>query len=176
MRGEIELRCPSDVKMLPAGQSVTCGAITQGRVAPRTATALRPEPSSPPPRIAIAPRSEPSPPPLALDAPPPSPESSPAPAAADPYALAESAMRRGDLAAACEALLAIVAAAPDSLDAATALLDLARIALRRGDTALALSYLDRLDRHPRSAALAAAAAHMRATLTRAGAARRPSPG
>jgi hypothetical protein len=82
-------------------------------------------------------------------------------------------LRRGDLDAARQALLAIVDGTSDSLDAATALLDLARLAATHGDPSGALGYLDRLDRHPRRAALAAAAAHLRTTLREATIIRRP---
>jgi hypothetical protein len=181
MRGEIDLQCPSNARMLPSnarmlpfGASAICETMSRIRIPAPRRTAAGPEPS-PSLRRAAAPGPEPSPSPSpsSPEAPPPSPEVGLAPVVTDPYAVAESAMRRGDLDAAGEALLAIVAAAPDSLDAATALLDLARLAVRRDDTTLALGYLDRLDHHPRSAALAAATAHLRATLTRAGAVPRP---
>jgi outer membrane protein assembly factor BamD (BamD/ComL family) len=108
---------------------------------------------------------------------PSAPQPRPEPTA-ERYAAADQALRRGDLDAAHDALLAIAGAAPDSLDAATALLDLARLAARRGDPAAARGYLDRLDRHPHRAALAAPAARLLATLSRGAALRappRPSP-
>ena len=89
------------------------------------------------------------------------------------YAAAEAALRSGDLDAARTALLSVIDAAPDSLDAAMALLDLARLDKTRGEIAGALGYLERLDRHPRRAAVATAAAHLRATLARAAIIQRP---
>lgn len=97
----------------------------------------------------------------------------PARAATPGYAAAESALLRGDLDAARAALLAIIDEAPGSLDAAMALLDLARVAKTRGEPIRALGYLDRLDRHPRRAALATAAAHLRAMLAASAAIQRP---
>jgi hypothetical protein len=89
------------------------------------------------------------------------------------YAAAESALRRGDLDAARTGLLAIIDDAPDSLDAAMALLDLARLAKTRGEPIRALGYLDRLARHPHRAELATAAAHLRAMLAASAAIQRP---
>jgi hypothetical protein len=95
----------------------------------------------------------------------PLPEPVPSSAVPDLYALAEGAMRRGDHAGARAALQAVVAAGPGSLDAALALLDLARLAHADGDAAAARGYLDRLDRHPRRAAIAGPAARLRAQIT-----------
>jgi len=142
MRGEIVLYCPSGSRTIRSGTSATCEPAVRSHVTP-----------APPPPAS-------SPEELQVPDPPPRPE----PIAADPYAVAESALRRGDLDAARNALLAIVDGTPDSLDAATALLDLARLAATHGDPSGALGYLDRLDRHPRRAVLAVAAAHLRATL------------
>jgi len=145
MRGVIELHCPSGAQVIRSGASGTCEPAVRSRATPA-----------------------PQPPASSLEEPPaPDPRLQPEPRAADPYAVAESALRHGDLDAARKALLAIVDATPDSLDAATALLDLARLAATHGDPSGALGYLDRLDRHPRRAALAVAAAHLRGTLPQA---------
>lgn len=138
MRGELELRCPSGTRTVRSGASATCG---------RAVTAALPPPQAQDQA------------PIAAEVP-----AAPPPSTAERYAAAESAMRRGDPDAAREALLAVVAAEPASLDAATALLDLARLAARRGDALAARGHLDRLDQHPRRAALAAPAARLRATL------------
>lgn len=81
----------------------------------------------------------------------------------DPYTVADSAMRRGDLPAARAALTALIAADPDGTDAATALLDLARLEAPT-DPRAALRHLDALDAHPRHALLARPAHHLRCTL------------
>lgn len=86
-------------------------------------------------------------------------------AAPDLYALAEGAMRRGDERGARAALQAVIAAAPASVDAALALLDLARLAHRSGDDAAARAHLDRLARHPHRSAVAAPADRLRAQLS-----------
>jgi hypothetical protein len=106
------------------------------------------------------------PPPLPrLPAPrPPPPPTAPLPAPVDPYATAESAMRRGDVEAARSRLIAIIEAAPASVEAAVAPLDLARLAASGGDTSGALGYLARLDRHPHHAMLAVPAARLLASL------------
>jgi len=140
MRGEIVLHCPSGSRTIRSGASGTCEPAARARVTPvpQPPASSPEEPQVPDPRPELI--------------------------AADPYSVAESALRRGDLDAARHALLAIVDAAPDSLDAATALLDLARLAATHGDPNGALGYLDRLDRHPHRAVLAVAAAHLRGTL------------
>jgi hypothetical protein len=163
MRGDLVLRCPSGARTIRSGASATCEpAASPRREAPP------PPPSSAPPTLA------PEPPPA--PGPAPGPEPRPATATAtDPYSVAESALRRGDPDAARAALTAVVDAAPDSLDAATALLDLARLAASRGEAPAALDYLDRLDRHPRRAALAAPAARLRGTLARPAPLGRPAP-
>jgi predicted acylesterase/phospholipase RssA len=166
MRGELVLHCPSGSRTLHAGASATCEPPAKPHVAPQPPPppafslgrppTLEPEshPAAAPPAPApqLPPELHPRPPAPSA----PQPRSGPEPTAADPYSAAESALRRRDLDAARDALLAIVDAAPDSLDAATALLDLARLAARRGDASAALGYLDRLQRHPHRAALAAA--------------------
>lgn len=141
MRGVIELHCPSGSRTIRSGASGTCEPAVMARGTPSPAPSASPEQPQAP-----------------------DPPWRPEPIAADPYAAAESALRRGDLDAARDALLAIVDAMPDSLDAATALLDLARLAATHGDPSGALRYLDCLDRHPHRAVLAVAAAHLRATL------------
>lgn len=123
------------------------------------------------PTVAVAPPG----PAAAPTTPPPAPPPAPAPApieepvassaAPDLYPLAESAMRRGDHVGARAALDAVIAAAPGSLDAAAALLDLARLAHQDHDDVAARAYLARLDVHPRRAAVAAPAARLRAELT-----------
>lgn len=156
MRGEIELRCPSGARTIRSGASATCEPTraTRFTVEPRPSPSAAPEPPWPP-------EQEPQP---QLPQPQLAQPQQPEPAVIDRYGTAEAAMRRGDLDAAKDALLAIVDAAPDSLDAATALFDLARLAADRGDPTAALGYLDRLDRHPRRAALAMPALRLRATL------------
>jgi hypothetical protein len=142
MRGEIVLYCPSSSRTIRSGTSGTCEPAVRSHVTP----APRP-PASSLEKLQV-----------------PDPQPRPEPFTADSYAVAEAALRHGDLDAARKALLAIVDATPDSLDAATALFDLARLAATHGDPSGALGYLDRLDRHPRRAVLAVAAAHLRATL------------
>ncbi|HEX7835956.1 MAG TPA: hypothetical protein VF469_00765, partial [Kofleriaceae bacterium] len=151
LRGEIELNCSSGSRTIHSGASATCEPDSKARIVPP-----RP-PSVPSPEG-----------PQGSESPEPEPElqPQPRPEPVDPYATAESALRRGDLDVAQDALLAIMKANPDSLDAAVALLDLARLAARRGDTGAALGYLARLDRHPRHAALAAPAARLLETLVR----------
>jgi hypothetical protein len=145
MRGEIALFCPSGTQTIRAGASGSCEPAAKLRLA-RTrvmaAAAVRP-------------------------APPPAPEvpSGPAAVPADAYREADAAMR-GDLDAARDALLAVIDAHPSSLDAATALLYLARMAAVRGDTPAAFDYLTRLDRHPFSAMFTASVANLRVTLAR----------
>jgi hypothetical protein len=151
MRGEIELRCPSGSRTIRSGASATC----EPKRVTRLTASSRPSRSAPP---EPPPPAEPDPDP---SEPPPAQQEA---VAIDRYAAAEAAMRRGDVDAASKVLLAIIAAAPDSLDAATALLDLARLAASRRDATAALDYLDRLDRHPRRAALALPARRLRATL------------
>jgi hypothetical protein len=154
VRGEISLLCSSGARTIRAGGSGSCPR-EEVRAAPRaerTVAATEPPTARRPPALpalaelrgdATAPRS---------------------PEAIDHYAGAEAALRRGDVEGARRALLTVIAAEPESLDAATALLDLARLAASRTETASALEYLERLDRHPHGAALAAAAAHLRASL------------
>jgi hypothetical protein len=190
MRGEIELHCPSGTRMIRSGTSGSCGpAADAGAPAVVPPPAHAPEkpadpdlprmkPVTPQPRAKPVAGSVERPAPSAADLQRPEPivgrrptrddiiESlRPLPAlASDGYAAVEAALRRGDLEAAHAALLAIVDASPGSLDAATALLDLARLEKTRGAPARALGYLDRLDRHPHRAALATAAARLRAAL------------
>ncbi|HSR97927.1 MAG TPA: hypothetical protein VLM79_12795 [Kofleriaceae bacterium] len=151
VRGEISLLCSSGARTIRAGGSGTC-PVEEVRAAPPARVAV---PSTQRPR---APRS-PALPELRTKA-----DGAMAADAIGHYAAAEAALRRGDVEGARRALLAVIAAAPGSLDAATALLDLARLAASLAETASALEYLERLDRHPRGAALGAAAAHLRATL------------
>jgi hypothetical protein len=153
IRGELELHCPSGLRMIRSGGSAGCEPGTEIRATPRH----RPPEAAPP---AAEPRAP------APSAPPPQPQPQP-PAPAELYATAESALGRGDLDAAQHALLAVVDAAPDSLDAAVALVDLARLAANRGDTGAALGYLTRLDHHPRRAWVAAPAAVLLKSLARA---------
>jgi outer membrane protein assembly factor BamD (BamD/ComL family) len=84
--------------------------------------------------------------------------------AAQLYASAEAAMKRHNERAARVALQKIVDLVPETLTAATALLDLARLAAGSGEREAALGFLDRLDKHPHRAALAAPAASLRASL------------
>ncbi|HEX3478879.1 MAG TPA: hypothetical protein VHT91_27845 [Kofleriaceae bacterium] len=62
------------------------------------------------------------------------------------------------------ALRALVADAPASPEAASALLDLARLAAAAADDAAARAALDQLDRHPDAAALAMPARYLRCTM------------
>lgn len=142
MRGEVVLRCPSGPRTVRSGTSGTCEPAVRPNITPTSQVhaSLPEEPQ------VLAPRLRPD------------------PITGDPYSAAESALRRGDYDTARDALLAIVDATPDSLDAATALFDLARLAVTRGDTSGALGYLDRLDHHPRRAAFTVAAAQLRGTL------------
>jgi hypothetical protein len=141
IRGEIELYCPSGLQTVRSGGSAACEPVRAVRVTP---------PHPPPgastraaPHAAELHAPEPGPPQPQAAAPQPTP--------GELYAAGESALGRGELDAAQHALLAVVDADPDSLDAAVALLDLARLAANRGDTGRALDYLTRLDRHPRRA-------------------------
>jgi hypothetical protein len=79
------------------------------------------------------------------------------------YAAIERLMVR-DPAAARAALRALVADAPASPEAASALLDLARLAAAAADDAAARAALDQLDRHPDAAALAMPARYLRCTM------------
>jgi hypothetical protein len=145
IRGEVELHCPSGLQTIRPGGSAACEPVPAVRATPHPA----------PPRVSsrpAPPATEPHAAERALQ--PPAP---PQPTPGDLYTTAESALGRGDLDAARDALLAVVDAAPDSLDAAIALVDLARLAAKRGDTRRALDYLARLDRHPRRAWVAAPA-------------------
>jgi TolA-binding protein len=164
IRGEIELHCPSGPRTVRSGGSAACEPGTEIRATPRhrpygtSPEAARPqaapdaaEPTATPPTV---------PPPTA----PQPPAAQPTPA--ELYATAESALGRGDVAAAEAALLALVDAAPDSLDAAVALVDLARLSANRGDTGRALDYLTRLEHHPRRAWVAAPAALLLKSLAR----------
>jgi hypothetical protein len=158
IRGELELHCPSGLRMIRSGGSAGCEPGIEIRATPR------PRPAAAPPGAVLASREVPR-----------APEHSPAPAQppaqppnpAELYATAESALGRGDLDTAQHALLAVVDAAPDSLDAAVALVDLARLAANRGDTGAALGYLTRLGHHPRRAWVAAPAAQLLKSLARA---------
>ena len=159
VRGEIELHCPSGLQTIRSGGSSACEPVPEIRAtphvsAPRAAPAVAPAEAAPP-----APRRAASPP-------PPAPPTAPPPTQAELYTAAESALARGDLDAAQEALQAVIDAATDSLDAAVALVDLARLAARRGDTGAALGYLTRLDHHPRRAWVAAPAAVLLESLAR----------
>jgi hypothetical protein len=142
MRGEIVLICPSGTRTIRAGASGSCEPAAKRRVT--TAARLDSSPAQPP----------------APDVP-----SSPAVVPADAYRQADAAMR-GDLDAAHEALLAVIDTHPDSLDAASALLYLARMAAVRGDISSAFDYLARLDRHPRRAVLTMSATNLRVALAR----------
>jgi hypothetical protein len=179
LRGEIVLRCPSGFQTIRSGASGTCEvtAMTQGtalRAPASTSTEAQPLPTRAQlPVQAESPTASSTESSISMKSPTsmkPLISTGSTRATAETrtsaYATAEAAMRRGDLDTAQQGLLAIVAAAPDSLSSATALLDLARIAARRNNTPAALGYLDRLDRHPRRAALAAAAVHLRQTLAR----------
>ncbi|HEX3483048.1 MAG TPA: tetratricopeptide repeat protein [Kofleriaceae bacterium] len=168
IRGEVELRCPSGPQTIRSGGSAGCEPVPAVRATPPHPplhASLRPAPPEP-----ELPASERVPPPL-----PPLPPPPPPPPPADLYATAESALGRGDLEAAQDALLAVVDAAPDSLDAAIALVDLARLAAKRGDTARALAYLARLDHHPRRAWVAAPADLLIKSLARGDSIRAPAP-
>jgi hypothetical protein len=79
------------------------------------------------------------------------------------YAAIERLMAR-DPAAARAALRALVADAPASPEAVSALLDLARLAAAAADDAAARAALDQLDRHPDAAALAMPARYLRCTM------------
>jgi hypothetical protein len=163
IRGELELQCPSGPRMIRSGGSAGCEPGTEIRATPR------PRPAGASPQVARSSAEPRAPEPIA---PPPRPPAQPpakaqVQAPADLYATAESALGRGDLDAAQHALLALVDAAPDSLDAAVALVDLARLAANRGDTGAALGYLTRLDHHPRRAWVAAPAAQLLKSLARA---------
>jgi hypothetical protein len=146
IRGEVELHCPSGLQTIRSGGSGACELVPVVRATPHRSPRAASRPA--PPEEAETRVAEPV-------APPPPPAAPPTPG--ELYAAAESALGRGDLDAAQDALLAVVDAAPDSLDAAIALVDLARLVAKRGDTSRALDYLARLDRHPRRAWVAAPA-------------------
>jgi hypothetical protein len=161
VRGQIWLRCSSGVRTIGAGASGSCPPEeVRASPRPRPAGSLL-APASPLPLASTEPaRRTPVLPEIRREADGLLPQA----ARSDHYAAAEVALRRGDVEGARRALLAVIEAAPDSLDAATALLDLARLAASRAETARALEYLERLEHHPRAATLAAAAAHLRAAL------------
>jgi len=147
MRGEITLICPSGTRTIRAGASGSCEPATKPQIARPRVTARTPPSSSP--------------------AQPPVPDvpADPAVRSAEAYHQAEVAMR-GELDAAHDALLAVIDTRPDSLDAATALLYLARMAAVRGDVSAAFDYLARLDRHPHGAELTTPVANLRVALAR----------
>jgi hypothetical protein len=153
IRGEIELHCPSGLRTVRSGGSAACPPGTEIRATPHHPPAT-PSPRAAPPEPGPD-TAEPSAPPP--PAPPPQPPTPAQPTPGELYTTAESALGRGDLDAAQAALLAVVDTAPDSLDAAVALVDLARLAAQRGDTDRALAYLARLEHHPRRAWVAAPA-------------------
>lgn len=194
MRGELTLRCEAAARVVRAGESDGCAvpaapAALPSPPAPPVAPVVPPVELTPAPTTSAAPRPPrrlPPTPTVAVAPPGPSSSSTAAPpaptppaaasppveepvassAAPDLYPLAEGAMRRGDHAGARAALDAVIAAAPGSLDAAVALLDLARLAHQDHDDVAARAYLARLDVHPRRAAVAAPAARLRAELAR----------
>jgi hypothetical protein len=150
LRGEIELHCPSGLRTIHSGLSAGCGPLSVFKAV--HAASHHPPPGALPEAPPL--KAEPGAP---YPGPPQPPAPAPQPTPGELYTTAESALDRGDLDAAQDALLAVVDAAPDSLDAAIALVDLARLAAKRGDTGRALDYLARLNRHPRRAWVAAPA-------------------
>ena len=173
------ISAPASADSVAATPASSAPPTAAPRSAPRPPTRIAkaepaaPAPTTPSPIVApevaapLAPTLEPVPAP-APEQPPatPGPEPIATSAAPDLYPLAEGAMRRGDVAGARAALEAVVASAPTSLDAAVALLDLARLAHQRHDATAARAYLARLAVHPRRAAISAPADRLRAELSR----------
>ncbi|HUQ03682.1 MAG TPA: hypothetical protein VM261_14390 [Kofleriaceae bacterium] len=163
MRGELLLRCDAGERAVRAGESATCETIARTPTPAIQAPAAGQGAAFVDGRaVAAAPRS-----PVRSDVDEPAAPATREPATpTDAYAEADRAMRRGDRPAARVALEALVAAQPDSRDAATALLDLARLDASYDATA-ARRHLDALDAHPHGAVLAEPSAHLRCTLVAA---------